>query len=67
MNYPVSKQHEHMYLDYVNNFLTVSAFAQHYGLTEEDALDVIDSGRANYARSLFQPSKTFNLSKNGND
>lgn len=64
MNGPINKQHEHMYLDYVNNFVTVSAFAQYYGLTEEDALDVIDSGRANYARSLFQPSKTFNLSKN---
>lgn len=64
MNGPISKQHEHMYLDYVNNFLTVSAFAKYYGLTEDDALDIIDSGRANYARSLFQPSKTFNLSKN---
>ena len=64
MNGPINKQHEHMYLDYVNNFLTVSAFAQYYGLTEDDALDVIDSGRANHARSLFQPSKTFNLSKN---
>ena len=57
MNIPVNKQHEQMYLDYVNNFVTVSAFAQYYGLTEDDALDVIDSGRANYARSLFQPIK----------
>jgi hypothetical protein len=54
---PIHKKHEHMYLDYVNNFVTVSAFAQYYGLTNEDALDVIDSGRANYARSLFQPIK----------
>ena len=46
-----------MYLDYVNNFVTVSAFAQYYGLTDEDALDVIDSGRTNYARSLLQPIK----------
>jgi hypothetical protein len=44
-----------MYLDYVNNFVTVSAFAQYYGLTDDDALDVIDSGRTNYARSLFNP------------
>lgn len=57
MNIPVNKQHEHMYLDYVNNFVTVSAFAQYYGLTDEDALDVIDSGRTNYARSLLQPIK----------
>ncbi len=55
MNIPISKRHEHMYLDYVNNFVTVSAFAQYYGLTDDDALDVIDSGRTNYARSLFNP------------
>jgi len=55
MNIPINKRHEHMYLDYVNNFVTVSAFAQYYGLTDDDALDVIDSGRTNYARSLFNP------------
>ena len=44
-----------MYLDYVNHFVTVSAFAQHYGITDDEALDVIDSGRTNYARSLFTP------------
>ena len=26
-----------LYLDYVNNYLTVSKFAEHHGLTEEDA------------------------------
>lgn len=55
MNIPINKRYEHMYLDYVNNFVTVSAFAQYYGLTDDDALDVIDSGRTNYARSLFNP------------
>lgn len=30
-----------LYYDYVNNFLTVSAFAAHYGMTETDAMDLI--------------------------
>jgi len=34
-----------MYLDYVNNFLTVSSFAEWYGLDEEDANIIIDMGR----------------------
>jgi hypothetical protein len=33
------------YLDYFNNFLTVSAFAQAYGLTPFEAMKVIDKGR----------------------
>jgi len=34
-----------VYLDYVNNFLTVSAFAQWHGLTERQANVVIKRGR----------------------
>lgn len=34
---------EAMYLDYVNNFLTVSAFAAHYGISEIVALAIIKS------------------------
>ncbi len=33
------------YLDYVNNFITVSAFAAHYEMTTEQALKVITEGR----------------------
>jgi hypothetical protein len=32
-----------MYLDYVNNFLTVPAFAAHYGISEIVALAIIKS------------------------
>ncbi|MDG1314517.1 MAG: hypothetical protein P8P29_03200 [Flavobacteriaceae bacterium] len=32
---------EHMYLDWVNNFLTVARFAEYYGMTEEQAHDLI--------------------------
>lgn len=34
-----------MYLDWVNNFLTVEAFAEHYSITEESAQKIIDCGR----------------------
>lgn len=34
-----------MYLDYVNNFLTVDAFADHYGLLNWQANKVINLGR----------------------
>ncbi len=33
------------YLDYVNNFLTVQAFADYYDLTIEEANIVIEIGR----------------------
>lgn len=34
-----------MYLDYVNNFLTVKRFAEYYGMSEEYANHVIVIGR----------------------
>ena len=35
-----------MYLDWVNNFLTVERFAQYYGLTVAQAAKLIDDERA---------------------
>jgi len=35
-----------MYLDWVNNFLTVARFAEYYGLDAVTASAVIDEGRA---------------------
>jgi len=35
----------YMYLDYVNNFLTVDAFAQYYYLPIDEAWQVIEQGR----------------------
>ena len=35
-----------MYLDWVNNFLTVARFAEHYSISEEKALFIINTGRA---------------------
>lgn len=34
-----------LYLDYTNNFLTVSRFAEHYGLHDWQANKVINLGR----------------------
>ena len=36
---------EGMYIDWVNNFLTVTRFAEYYGITEAKALRVINTGR----------------------
>ena len=33
------------YLDYVNNFISVMAFASHHGMTEKQADLVIEQGR----------------------
>lgn len=34
-----------MYLDWVNNFITLSKFAEYYDITELDAHYIIDLGR----------------------
>ena len=34
-----------VYLDYVNNYLTVTVFAGHNGLTYDQAIKVIELGR----------------------
>ena len=34
-----------MYLDYLNNFLTLKGFAAYYDLTATDALQIITTGR----------------------
>lgn len=35
-----------LYRDWVNNFLTVQVFAEHYGISLRLANDIIDTGRA---------------------
>ena len=36
---------EQLYLSYVNDFITVAAFAEYYGMTEEDAHALIERER----------------------
>ena len=42
--YHASKWHE-MYLDWVDNFLTVERFAEYYNMTQEHAEEIIRVGR----------------------
>lgn len=35
-----------MYIDYVNNFLTVACFAEYWGMTVEEATTLIEDERA---------------------
>lgn len=34
-----------VYLDWVNNFITIPAFADYYGVSESEAKAIIDLGR----------------------
>jgi len=36
---------EQMYLDFLNDFLTVECFASHYNITREQTLDVLNQGK----------------------
>ena len=36
---------EKMYLDYVNNFLTVESFSEYYNISEEFAVALIKEGK----------------------
>ncbi len=41
-----------MYLDWFNNFMTLTAFADYYGLTYEEARRVIGIGRKLHNKGL---------------
>jgi hypothetical protein len=49
-----------MYLDYLNDFLTIRGFAEYYGLTDKGAMRIIDKGRKEHfqhvTRSLMDES-----------
>ena len=45
MTYKEQQQAKQMFRDWMNNFISVSAFAEHYGINEESALAVIEQGR----------------------
>lgn len=48
-----------MYLDYWNNFLTVERFAEYYGITEEQAINIINKGKEHCQAQYF--NKIINL------
>lgn len=41
----INKRIEEMYLDWVNNFLTVPVYAEYYNISEDEANDIIEIGR----------------------
>ncbi len=44
---------QEMYLDYVNNFITVARFAEYYHITNEQALYVISEGKRVHEEGLI--------------
>lgn len=41
-NYILPEKRKEMYLDYVNNFLSVWRFAEHYNISEKQAYNIIN-------------------------
>ena len=61
---PSSKQKQlyaKMFLDYVNNFLTTTCFADYYGLTEKEALEVLKRGRAYHEQRAMRYKRLYKL------
>jgi len=46
-----ANQFKEYYLDWLNNFLTVDGYAEHYGLTESQALQRIRIGKTVHNRN----------------
>ena len=42
-----------LYLDYVNNFITVQAFADYYDFDLDEAHDIINKGRKYHVEDLL--------------
>ena len=47
------------YLDYVNNYLTITTFAEHKGLTYDEAEDLIRMGRKLHERIVEENKQYF--------
>ena len=46
----LDKTIEELYLDWVNNFITVKKFASYYGISEVLADTIIEEGRNRYSK-----------------
>lgn len=55
-------RYQELYLDYVNNFLTVSRFAEYYGMTEEHAEEIIYVGRKINNKEAIKHGYNFKVS-----
>lgn len=45
-----------VYIDWCNNFVTIPAFADYYGLSEEESKQVIELGKKIYERRIKDKS-----------
>ena len=43
-----------IYLEWVNDWLTISAMAENYGRTEKDMTEIIDKGRIEHEKNVIQ-------------
>ena len=41
-----------LYLDWVNNFLTIAVFAEYYGLDEDDARDLLKVAKKSHEQRV---------------
>ena len=41
-----------LYLDWVNNFLTIAVFAEYYGLDEDDARDLLKLAKKSHEQRV---------------
>jgi hypothetical protein len=65
--FPQTDNQKHQaYLDYVNNFITVERFAEHYDLTEVVANDIIEQGRKIHQSQIPFPFTVIFVSTNTN-
>lgn len=49
----INEECAEMYRDWFNNFLTVSYFAEYYSITEEQATNIINLGRASHEYNVY--------------
>ena len=50
----LQKTLETLYLDYINNFITVKGFAEYYDMSEDFALALLREAQNNYTNKLFK-------------
>jgi hypothetical protein len=50
-----------IYLDWVNNFLTVQRFAEYYGISEDFAIELIGEGRRLHENAVQEYNESFNF------
>ena len=53
----MAEQLADLYLEWVNNYLTVEKFAEHYQVTEQDAVNLFSYGRRSHENRAEEAKK----------